>query len=387
MKVVNIDWLEVFCYEPKEVAVFNAAFFEQRGYEVKIREYGTPQYREMFTLYDRDHFPLYEIRRNPYSLKSEGGIFDPRACHIRLCNRACYQENPIGALRDFLLQWGYEYRGISRVDICADFNLFDNGKEPAKFLQSFMSGKYLKIHQSKLAAHGIEYVYKGEVQESKNISAYATDTIGGRTYNSIKWGAPTSPISTKMYDKTLELKHGKPKKYIQNIWNQRGLLNTDEVHVWRVEFSIKSDWKNYVKLDSGEIMYLGLTSIDTPEKLNGLFCSLAQLYFHFKTKRLTRNGTPQRKDRCPDYYPFKFDPRENLQPIRLTLAHDPTRTDRMIMRRLLEFYQDRAHELDSKTKMGILYFVDFLAEHFDESELREFKKREEDFIMLLNTPT
>ena len=68
----------------------DAAFFVEQGYEVKAREYGTPQYREMFTILDGDHFPMYEIRRNPYSIKANGGVFDARACHIRLSNRQCY---------------------------------------------------------------------------------------------------------------------------------------------------------------------------------------------------------------------------------------------------------------------------------------------------------
>ena len=91
MKLVNLDWLEVYCLEPAGLAIPDAAFFVAQGFEVKAREYGTPQYREMFTIFDGDHFPMYEIRRNPYSIKANGGIFNARACHIRLSNRQCYQ--------------------------------------------------------------------------------------------------------------------------------------------------------------------------------------------------------------------------------------------------------------------------------------------------------
>jgi hypothetical protein len=387
MKLVNIDWLEVYCLAPDIVAVPNAIWFRSQGWDVKTRDYGTPQYKEVFTRFDADHFPLYEIRRDPYSLKQNGGIFDPRACHIRLSNRACYQKNCIGLLRDFILRYGYELKSVSRVDICADFNKFDNGKDPQRFLADFMHGDWLKIHQSRLAAHGIEYLYQNGVKTSTNVAAYAGDSIGGRAFNSIKWGSPTSAISTKMYNKTMELKQGKPKKYIQARWKQAGLLNDDANPVWRVEFSLSSSIKNFVRLDTGELIYMNLTTIDTPEKLNGLFAALSQVYFHFKYKSRTRNGTPQRKDRCKDYFPFTYNPKDAIKPVTLPLTKDPTRTDRMIMRRLKEFFEDREHDMTTKEKQGVLSFIDYLAESFDDDELREFKRREEDFLYLLRYPT
>ena len=67
-RCVNIDWLEVYCLESIE-APRNAQFFRARGFKVKEREYGTPQYREMFTIYDSEDFPQFEVRRNPYSVK------------------------------------------------------------------------------------------------------------------------------------------------------------------------------------------------------------------------------------------------------------------------------------------------------------------------------
>ena len=59
MKLVNLDWLEVYCLEPAGRAMPDATFFVAQGYEVKAREYGTPQYREMFTIFDGGHFPMY----------------------------------------------------------------------------------------------------------------------------------------------------------------------------------------------------------------------------------------------------------------------------------------------------------------------------------------
>lgn len=99
MACVNIDWLEVFCKEP---IICNPDYFRAKGYNVEVRAFGTPQYKEMFSICDDRKRPILEIRRNPYSLKSCGGIFDEDDCHIRLANRTCYAPCPIGYLREFL---------------------------------------------------------------------------------------------------------------------------------------------------------------------------------------------------------------------------------------------------------------------------------------------
>lgn len=374
MKLVNLDWLEVYCLEPAGLAIQDAAFFVAQGFEVKAREYGTPQYREMFAIYDREHFPMYEIRRNPYSIKANGGIFDARACHIRLSNRQCYQKDCVHLLREFLARFGYELKSISRVDVCADFNQFDNGKNPQQFLNQFIGGFYFKSLQSKLAAHGIEYVFangarQSEIANSAVLSLYASENNEGREYNSIKWGAPTSAISTKMYNKTLELKQGKPKKYIQYYWQVAGLENDDQRPVWRVEFSLKSEIKSFVRLDDGELIYLNLSTIDSQAKVDGLFHVLAQRYFHFKRRRKTRNGTEQRKNRLPDFFPFRRWQNGEYNPIRLTLTKDPTRTDRIIMRRLREFWDEKEGEMTTTEKRGVMQFIRFMGYNFGEKEL------------------
>ena len=122
MRCINIDWLEVYCFENKAIPR-DMEYFKKQGYVVKKRDYGTPQYKEVLTLYEYDK-PFVEIRRLPYSLKRLGGIFEDNACHIRLTNRACYQPHVIDVLRKFLIAHEYIYRSISRIDICLDFIKF-----------------------------------------------------------------------------------------------------------------------------------------------------------------------------------------------------------------------------------------------------------------------
>lgn len=317
-RCVNIDWLQVFCREPYPYNL-DADYFQRQGYKVKRRDYGTPQYAEMFTVYEND-FPFIEIRRNPYSLKQNGGIFLSGHCHLRLANRACYAPSPIDDLRKFMLANHYDYISISRIDICLDFNVFDFGDKPEKVLRDYMEGRLSKINQCNIAAHG-------------------KDKWAGRCWNSLSWGSKNSMVSTKMYNKSLELKETHDKFYIRDAWEQAGLrIDAD---VWRVEFSVNSDMKGYVKLDTGEVVDNNLTSYDDRHKCLFRFHSLAAHYFHFKYVERMDNGQLRRKDRCRDKILFIIKKNEEAyKPKMLTTQTEPTRTDKILINRLYAIQYD-----------------------------------------------
>ena len=73
-RCVNIDWLEVYVLEDNQRYPCNADYFRRHGYIVSEREYGTRQYKEMFTLQDHFGQGLIEIRRNPFSASSSQRI-------------------------------------------------------------------------------------------------------------------------------------------------------------------------------------------------------------------------------------------------------------------------------------------------------------------------
>lgn len=316
-RCVNIDWLEVYALESSNLFPCNADFFRERGWHVEEREYGTRVYRQMFTLFDQHGEPLFEIRRWPYSNQSkQGGIFPEESCHIRLHNRACYLDNPIAALREFMTRYDYFLVSIYRIDICLDFERFDLNDDPAKFIDRYMRGIYSKVNQANISAHGV-------------------DTWAGRTWNSLSWGNRKSMVSTKMYCKTLELEQEKDKPYIWYAWWQCGLIDDLVTHVkagddgqpykpaiWRVEFSIKSSAKKVFVIDtqSGkskrEVMSHTLLQYDTKPKLLFMFQSLARHYFHFK-----HYEPDKRKDRCEDKILFKFMPTDTFFKIDRNASH------------------------------------------------------------------
>lgn len=334
-RCVNIDWLEVFCLEDVSCN-HDAQFFRDHGFVVKSREYGTPQYAEMFTIESKG-YDFIEIRRNPYSKKTQGGLFLDNACHIRLSNRTCYEESPINILRTFLIQFGYKLKGISRIDICSDVKAFDNGLDPQTLIKRYMAGKIAKINQSKVSAHG-------------------KDSFETRVWNSLSWGSDKSMVSTKLYNKTLEMSQVSDKTYIRQAWYLAGLI-TDmddrDTTIWRIEFSIRSEAKQWIEVTDESTdkprkspMSNALHCYDNRDKIFAIHFSLCTHYFHFKVVEIDESGKKKRKDRCKDVVLFKLSAGMQVyKPQRLTDRKAPTRTDKMLLKRCKAIANDESKEI------------------------------------------
>ena len=335
VRCVNIDWLEVYCLESNDRYPCNADYFRERGYFVKEREYGTRVYKEMFTIEDNEGHPWLEIRRNPAAGGSDFSGLIPQSCHIRLVNAQCYVKDCIERLRQFLLLHDYIFQKIFRIDICYDFIRFDSGDDPEKFAQRYLMKKYRKINQGLLSVHG-------------------EDSWTAFDWQSLSWGAPTSMVSTKMYDKTVEMsvpKNDKP--YIRYAWFEAHLiddpigggvrLNDGSLcypHVWRVEFSMKASARNWLVIESQggkrekkKRIEHRLDLFDSPDKLWQRFQNLSFHYFHFKYFE-----PDKRKDRCKDKKLFFWNREcQFLQLEAVPPKTTPDRDDTILLRRLQKY--------------------------------------------------
>ena len=356
-RCVNIDWLEVYVLESKDRFPCNADYYRKQGYLVRERPYGTRVYKEMFEIVDEMNNPLIEIRRNPAAGESDFNGLSEFSSHIRLPNWMLYQGRPIDFLRDFLLKNDYIFKRIYRIDICYDFERFDSGDRPDKFARRYLQGVYRKINQCHLTAHGF-------------------DSWNGCNYNSLSWGSPSSMVSTKLYNKTLELKQAKnDKPWIKTAWMINDLIdnpcsmtkrdtkgNLYSPEIWRVEFSMKSEADGWIvwemqnrKKVHKQVMPHRLDMFDSPDKIWRRFQNLAYHYFHFKHVEYLGDGKilevsqgrlvhsdvelkPQRKDRCADKVLFYWD--EDLEFATLTAAPAPSKKnhrDEILRRRLIEY--------------------------------------------------
>lgn len=331
----NIDWLEVYCLEPIDV-ILNADYYRTAGVEVVERPYGTRVYREMFIIKDNWGNPAIEVRRNPVSGESDGGILPINACHIRLTNRACYYDNAATFLQQFLDSYHYTFQRIARIDVCLDFIRFDSLDYPEKFVRRYLQGKYRKINQGRIHVHG-------------------DDAWHGQTYNSVAWGSKKSMVSTKLYNKSKELREVHNKPYIKQSWFECGLVHhpidcyvkdrKGRLHypdIWRLEFSIQSGRKGWYEIiEDGKAKHIHsypntLAEWATREKCLEKFFSLVPHYFRFK-----HYDPNTRKDRCIDK--TLFHPDENLTTYHLQKIAEtqPQQPLEERLRKLLQQYREK----------------------------------------------
>ena len=356
-RCIHVDWLEIYCLEPLDTFPLNAEYYRNKGYQVREREYGTRVYKEMFELLNQNGDPVLEVRRNPASGDSEFSGLVPESCHLRLPNWILYQDNPVRYLMNVVLQHGYIFKSIFRIDIALDFQYFDTGDDPAAFVRRYLKGQYRKINQCNLTAHG-------------------EDNWNQCDWNSLSWGSRKSMVSTKLYNKTKELKEGKSSKpYIRTCWMLAGLVDNPlsltkrkadgsmvPVDIWRLEFSIKSSCEGFVviemqkgrKVEKEKIPHR-LPMYDGNDKLWARFQDLCYHYFRFKHKEYIEltdkydggvlesvhsegNKVLRRKSRCQDKILFYFDAGYQFMKLTSAPADRKANTKEDILERRLRMF-------------------------------------------------
>lgn len=314
-RIVGIDWLEMFVSERGD-RDYSANGFRARGYDVVERDYGTKTMAEMFILLDRRGYPFIEIRRAPRGLSSlaKTMVYQEGDSYVRLSNMYCYDNNPIAVMEEFLRRERYTIKKIYRIDIFTDFEIFDSGDKPAKVVRRIVNHTYSKVNQAQRRVSG-------------------QDTWTECFDNWVSWGKKGSMVSTKIYDKTKELKEtGMHKPYILELWRKNGYIDDitkiaregHEVQMWRLEFSIKGNAKGWIYIDKDDTEDGGAHSLTHTLELysqhQGIVNALANLipyYFHFK---IYEEG--KRKSLCEDKILFIFDDGEFEQGYRLTNESD-----------------------------------------------------------------
>lgn len=317
-RIVGIDWLELYVNEGYGFD-YSADGYRSRGYLVSEREYGTKTMAEMFTILDRTGHPFVEIRRNPRGLNSGASqtVYQEGDSYVKLSNLYCYDENPVGLLLDFLNREHYHIKKIYRIDLYTDFEIFDTGDKPANVVRRIVNHTYSKINQSHRRTSG-------------------EDTWTECLDNWISWGKKGSMVSTKIYDKTKELKEtGMHKPYIIERWRRAGYVDNvvaltkdnKPVQMWRIEFSIKGNAKGWIYVDKNEsgdneshMLEHTLELYSTTKGVTNAIANLVPYYFRFK---IYEEG--KRKSLCRDKELFIFDDSEYESGYRLTNESDAGR--------------------------------------------------------------
>lgn len=363
LRCVNVDWLEVYACEDNTKYPCNAEYFRRCGYFVTERDYGTRVFKEMFTIQDSHGDAWIEVRRNPASGSSEFTGLTELSVHLRLVNRKCYQDNPVRDLAEFMIKHDYIFKSLFRIDICYDFKEFDTGDNVARFLMRYIEKKFSKVNQTKVRAIG-------------------DDNWGAFAWESISWGAPKSMVSTKIYNKTKELKAtGSKKPWIVQAWFQSGLI--DDVRnlpdVWRLEFSLRSSIRDWIIIEALQGKHIKkqrvphrMNMFDGRDMLWQRFEELAYHYFHFRyveyKKERNENGEREllRKDLCRDKQLFKFNLDREFYQIGNPSRESKPNTLAEQLRKNLVKYKETQYKAD------MIQAINIILNAIDRSELSRY---------------
>lgn len=350
-RCVNIDWLEVYVLEDNMRYPCNADYFRRNGYFVTERVYGTRQYKEMFTLEDVHGESFIEIRRNPYSGESDFNGLCERSSHIRFVNRYCYFENAVRLMAEFLIRHDYEFQRIYRIDVAYDFRAFDYGDDPERFLRRYVEKKFSKVNQTKVRCFG-------------------EDGWTSIKWESVSWGSRTSMVGTKMYNKTKELAaSGFNKPWIIQQWFDNELIDrlTDLPDVWRIEFSMHSSIKNWIRIEDSDAKHAStkliphsLELFDGRDKLWQRFQDLAHHYFRFKyveyNQQVNSDGSRdlKRKDLCRDKQLFKWDAQHEFIKVDNVSRSSIPSTENERLRRAIIRYKNRTIDRNVRSSCDVI---------------------------------
>lgn len=309
--VINVDWLQICCHD-RNLDRLDALYNCRDGYEFKLLEHSSRHFKELWEVYNPDGDKYAVIQRRPFS-----SILSKDLCIVQLCNRELYRPMMAINFAKFLATHQFYYKSISRLDVCLDSNDLYKGLKHSNLIKGIMTGKYLKNNQARVKWHFNSIANVGKPMEC----------------NSCSFGSLSSAVSTKMYNKTQELKEVVNKPYIEESWAYNGLdLNRD---IWRVEISIKADATTAVHTSTGEIFKLSLSQLAFDSQIVDIFFTYAQKYFSFKLNTGEKN-----KSRMPDVNLFPPERKTAIRPIKITEAQDASRSDRIFLKKLHSLLDD-----------------------------------------------
>lgn len=223
--VLSIDWLAIFCrYSQPDAWVGVTGSSDSIGAAYPWRyhreDFGTRQFKHLTRVsmpneqcgYDE----FAEVQSDPCSdILARGSMI------VRFVNRVLYRQDFWDLADKFLADNCIEYRSISRVDICADFNDFAT-ISPMELIREFANKRLRHIGRGVGALYFNHGVTRGEY---------------GVNYTGLSFGTHSSDARVYLYNKSFELLTQGDKPWIRDRWNAVGL---DARTVWRLEVSLKS---------------------------------------------------------------------------------------------------------------------------------------------------
>lgn len=385
--LISIDWLQVFGHCTISDEDLQNKSFDY--YDVKRSDVVTPLWLNVYNI-EKNKINYATLYTTPRS-----SAIDSLSATLKLNNRVLYSGKCVRVLQEIMELICFEYKGITRIDLCCDVNTLYDGRNVSSFLMDYVS------HQPYCEGHIIR-------SGSRRFQLVGTRAQTGATeITGLRWGSPSSDVCAYCYDKTLEMIEVKDKPWIRECWDNVGLsyaYNLDEWEklsdkekesvkrigttgryvknrVWRFEISIKAEGRDLLNLSTGEIFKLDLDSISVQNKVQQLFKYYAQKYLDF---RISEGQTQIKNYKQYDLLGMAdlVETTENLRPVHVVSFCDTGRTEKICankLRQLLETYSD----LTTEDKKAIDSAVKFLFQISGEKEFRIKHLQEERYLQHL----
>lgn len=289
--IINIDWLQLHC---------RGTFRSGGSYTCTKLKFSTNVFSVVHDVYYLDRYFL-SIQSVPKS-----SVLHDDTLIIKVINSMLYSADMWDILDRFLASNDILYIGITRIDVCADFLTFKNNLKPQNLIKMYMSGKLRKVGISKGSTH---------FTQKKTLS-----------FETLKFGSPSSLVSAYLYNKSLELRQVKSKPYISDQWASSSPASNGDF--WRLEFAIKGNNMELVNAVTGVVDTINLQLLRNSDKLNSLYFSLLAQYFRFKQDYAGKNIS-----RAPDLVLFDDLSEPHVRSL-INIDNNGTRSDKIMLRQL-----------------------------------------------------
>lgn len=331
---ISVDWFEVCCYGgaiEEGVKIVNGI-----RYQIVDEQKSTRVFKKLYKVVHRG-LEYFYIQQEPISSALKRGL-----TLVKISNRVLYSEKYIPLLLDLLKSLHLQYKGVSRLDIAYDCNYFYDGRSPKKFLHDYIC----KPLEQKGG------IYLANVK--KHVTFFDKSISSNAQYSYIKFGMGTGGRSAYMYDKSLELREVKDKPWIRQVWADNGLIDDKKTHVWRSEISIKSQGKQLLNLDTGELFALHPSFLDTYEKICKIFHFYACKAFDFRINEGQKNRR--------NFPPLRlFDTSINITcvPKKISISADTGRSEK-VCRNTLERVSRTYVDLSDSVRHSLSDVIEFM---------------------------
>lgn len=271
MHLVSIDWLSVYC-DCSGMAPAKDYIFDREPY-------GTSVYADMYTIYlYGEEIAILTCNPRSSALKKGTGV-------LKILNPILYQIGLDRIIYNLLHLNNIVPLNISRLDLCADFNHFEDYPNMQDFFQDFLTLKLWKIGAAK---------YKVCANKAPEFDNDYFKLIGlqssRHTYQYLRFGSKVSKVSAYLYNKTQEFRDVKRKNYIAEAWAANDIDEKQEV--WRLEFSLKGDGIKFLNQETKMWQAKNLEMVLDPIQRTQVYNALYLKYWDYRI-----NDGQKRKDR------------------------------------------------------------------------------------------